>query len=504
MRIPPGAPVIRTPVATRTAAGAPDDPRLELGLASMRLAVGETLVGSCAVFHLDDRKPREVTLSLTPQLTLYRGTRTRDRAGRALTTSVTVPAGGGGVDVPFRFRLPSWLPPTFQATTHELRWTLDARTGSLFGGRVGLSVPIVIVDAATPAPSGPMVAAPALGDRRIHEVFEAFAARAGWRAAPASAPSSGAPDDNEHPPAHPAPAVTREVGGLELEMSYVYRGTEGAFLVSRLGTPSLGLGLRVTPGSTMRHVFFRDVEVGITAWDRDHLVVARSAAQALPFLTAIVPALIAERGPLAHWDDDALVLERPTTDVEPAKLDAIAAGLERLATAFTAALAAIPPPPGVAGDLAAGQEGARGLQGRRAAGDLGLSGTLDGRPVEVELGWDEDVPERVVVRVGDPAQASADARRVQLVLARPADQALALPSLGGDVSGEIGERLTEQLAGWPADVIDLRVADGVASAILPLPADAARPRLDAARVRGLIEALRAVLVALEPGASPYR
>ena len=48
-----------------------------------------------------------------------------------------------------------------------------------------------------------------------------------------------------------------------------------------------------------------------------------------------------------------------------------------------------------------------------------------------------------------------------------------------------------------------RATDGVASAHLQLP-PGDRPAADAARVRELVAALRAVLVALDPAAAPYR
>lgn len=509
VRLAPGGPVVRTPIASRTeVTGDTDAPRLELSLASSRLIAGETLVGSCAVFHLDDRKPREVKLTLTPLLSLHKGSRTRERTGSPLTTSITVPAGGGGIALPFRFELPKDLTPTFAATTHSLRWALGARTGSLLGGRVGLALPIEIVDASATAHETTLTAAPALGDKRVVAVFAAFAAGAGWRTTTATgSPAAADDDDDEDRSAHLMPAVTRDVGDAALAISYAYRGTEGAVLVARLGSPPLGLGLRVTPGSTMRHVFFRDVEVGITAWDRDHLVVARSAAQTMPFLTAMVPALIEAPhtwpGTLVRWDDDGLVFERPVTTVEHGHLVAMAAALERLAAALATAQRAIAPPPGIELDVATWHELVGSLRGRTSLGDLTLTGELGGTQVEVELGWEDDVPIEIKVRVGDPAHASAEARAATIALARPADQALMSARLGTGFSGEIAERLTAQLVAWPADIHDLRVADGIATATIPL-ATGGTPRLDPARVRALIEALRTLLVTLEPGASPYR
>jgi hypothetical protein len=64
-------------------------------------------------------------------------------------------------------------------------------------------------------------------------------------------------------------------------------------------------------------------------------------------------------------------------------------------------------------------------------------------------------------------------------------------------------QLVELVTRWPEAASELRVADGVASALLRLPAGDP-PAADAARVREHVAALRAVLVALDPGRGPYR
>jgi hypothetical protein len=59
VRVPAGH-IDRTPLAAgnTTRDAPPGNPRIEVALASTRVIAGETLVGSLAVFHLDDRKPR--------------------------------------------------------------------------------------------------------------------------------------------------------------------------------------------------------------------------------------------------------------------------------------------------------------------------------------------------------------------------------------------------------------------------------------------------------------
>ena len=71
VRLPPPAHVVRTPVVLRSAHGhaGGDEPRLEVSLASTTLVAGEELVGSAALFHLDER--RRIDVSLVPLLRLY-------------------------------------------------------------------------------------------------------------------------------------------------------------------------------------------------------------------------------------------------------------------------------------------------------------------------------------------------------------------------------------------------------------------------------------------------
>jgi hypothetical protein len=60
------------------------------------------------------------------------------------------------------------------------------------------------------------------------------------------------------------------------------------------------------------------------------------------------------------------------------------------------------------------------------------------------------------------------------------------------------------LASWQVDIVELRVAGGVASAELLLDVHAERVMIDVERLRQLVDALHAIRVALEPASGPYR
>jgi len=489
VRLPAPPRVERTPSAIRStpANAAADKPRIELALASTRLIVGETLVGTCAVFHLDDSDPREVELSIVPMLGLNGKGRDRERRGDAITSTLTLPAGTAGIGVPFELQIPASLPPTFSTTSHDISWWLVARSGSFFSKKVDVSIPIELIDASAAATTPRLTAAPRLGDEQVAGLLAAFGARHGWRSAD--------PDSEEERGRQLS--IEKAFDAADLRISYAYLGEAGTFLIARIANPSLGLGLAVSPSSSLRHMFFADVEVDISAWDRAHHVIARSSAQAIPVLKAIVPALMRAPGlgTLVRWTDDELVFEVPCPLVDDNVLLAMARDLEVIANAVIAAERTVAPPPAVTIELAAWQNLATWLRGRLTTGDLSVEGTLDAAPVSIGLTWDdEDRPTRVVVAVGDPDAAGADLRAITISLPQPAR----------DVLGNVGaEKIVDLVTRWSTEILDLRVIDGVASAAFAVPEGAA-PVIDAARVRGLVEQLRAVLVALDPGAGPYR
>ena len=479
VRIPP-PPVTRRPVAMRST-DVPDKPRLELGLASSELIAGEELVGTCAVFHLDDDKPREVALALVPELVLIGRGRNRERRGEEIATTLALPAGSAGTSVPFKLHLPASMTPAFDAASHTLRWWLVARTGSFFGGRVELAVPLDIVDRSAAAVTPRLESAPRLGDERIAKLFAQFAGKVGWR--------GGEPEPDDF-------AIEKDIGEAHVRIAYAYRGEAGTVLVASVHMPSLGLGLSVAPASSLRHVFFRDVEVDIAVWDRAHHVKARYPAQAIPFLKAVVPVLMqsAQLGPMVRWGDTEVVFERQVASVEESELAVAAAQLELICVTFANRLDAIAPPPSVVADLAAWGSLAEWLHGTLALGDLGITGKLEGALVDLGLGWLGDKPASINVAIGDPAESTEDIKKVVMRLPRPASDILGVNA---------AERLVELITRWSSDVVNLEVENGVVSAALLLPAGDP-PVADAARVRELVGNLRAVLAALLPDATPYR
>ncbi|HUQ05779.1 MAG TPA: hypothetical protein VM261_24930 [Kofleriaceae bacterium] len=481
VRIPPPAHIERVPRAFRSSSDSPDDKRLELSLPSTTFIAGETITGSCAIFHVDDRKERELEIALVPHLSLV-GWRTREREGSALGVTIRIPAGAAGTNIPFQFKLPPTIVPTFETLTHQLSWQLVASTGSFFSGKLELAVPLTVVDASAADVVQALALPPRLADERVGQLFDQLAVRGGWQRARTTRDGDV--------------VVEQEVDTSTARLTYTYRGEDGTFLISTVERPSLGLGLVVTPSSSIRHVFFEDVEVDIADWDRRHLVAARAPAQAIPFLKQVVPVVksAGELGSMVRWTDDAITFERQVGTLDEHQLAEIAATLAHVAAAINRAAFDIAPPPDVTLDVAAWRDLAHRLDGASGMGDLSIDGTLDRARVSLGLERRDGKPHGVRVSVGDPDAAGADLRAISLDLAHPRADILSTKNV---------EPIVEQVVGWPADVVELRLHDGVASALWLLPGGAT-PAMDAERVRQLVTELRTVLAALAPGAGPYR
>ena len=461
------------PLAVRSA-GLPSGPRLELSLASTRLVAGASVSGACAMFGVEDHGPRELELSLVPVIRARRVDRTFESG--AVIFRITLPAGSGGTSRPFTLRVPNDLTPSFVTQSHEVGWQLVARTRFMRYDKLEVRVPVEVVAAGAAVSYAQLPAGPPLTDQRVGRAFEEFARQHGWRAA-----EGREPDEQL--------AIEREVGDAALRLACAHRVGSGTQLVARIAHAPLGLGLSVVPTTRLRALVTRDVAIDMPAWDRAHHVAARSEEQVVPFLRVIVPTLVATSealGSIASWTDEVLAFERSTANTTVAELARTAAALERVAAAI--ARTPIAPPPDVHLDLDAWQALARELGGRLVVGDVSIRGALDQLDVAVALAWDDTGrPHAIAVHVG-PAEVAAE---LELTLAQPVAEAAGEPA---------AEPVRELLARWPEDFVDLRVAEGIASAAWRF----GEGPLDAARVRELALALRGLLAALEPGAGPYR
>ena len=461
-RTPPQ--LARTPGAFRSETPSDSAPRIELGIASTTLVAGELVRGSFAIYHVDDRKPRDVEIAFQPVLRLHGRFQHRTVVATGYIATVVLPAGAAGKSVPFAVRLPAAATPSFRAATHDLDWTVVV---SIAHGRVGprleLAVPVIIHDAAAARFAPRLAPPPRLGDERVLQVFERFAKSAhGWRVV----------DD----------ALQRVDGDSRMRMTYDYRGRGGTFLCTSIAHAPLGLGLRTNKRKR-----------GAAA------IAPRSAAQGDAFVrevTAVAERLAPDLGPIVSWHDDAIALELAIETLESATLDDAADALVHLELAVRFGRAAIAPPPGLAVDVPAWQALASRLHGALCPGDLAIAGHVDGVPVRVSLAFDDrGAPAALIASAGSPERAPEAVRAVALDAQEPA--AYGRQHASDDDGASAAAR---QLATWPPDVASLIVLDGVASARRQIAGGAA----EAAHARQLVELLCALLSALGPGTGPYR
>lgn len=486
-RLPPDPKALRTPMITRVPYEARgDEPRLELALASSTVVAGEVVQGSVAMFHVDDRKEREVDVSFEPYLLLRGYGRPWGMWGSGYRTTLTIPAGGAGKAIPLRVRLPDTIPPSFTADTHEVQWFARLKTGSLFTTKLEAAVPIRILDARAAETLAKITLVPRLADERVLSTFIEYVRTASWRA-----PTAELIEEERDDAPGEVPSIVRSLPEYQVRVGYAYRGTDGTFLIARVRYPSLGLGLSIQPSSALRSLLTDDIEVGVAEWDRVHRVDARDAAQALPFLRPLVPT--PRLGDLVSWTDDEIVFEQPVTSVTTQDVAQLVIGLDRIAQAIATARAAIRPPAGLTVDDEAWRVLAGRLEGRLCLGDMSMAGRLDTTPVQLGLLFDElGTPTVMRVRVGDPRTATERARAAKLSLVSPAAAAAA-------DTVTLGSRTSSLLATWAADIVDLDLANGVATAALP-----ASEGVDATRVRELIRHLQTLLASLDESSGPYR
>ncbi|HEY4178555.1 MAG TPA: hypothetical protein VGM90_17025 [Kofleriaceae bacterium] len=490
----PPAEIPRLPFAVRSNSqkAAPDAPRIELGVASRQVIAGEVLLGTVAVYHVDDAKEREVILALVPLVDLYGSLTRTGIPSRGFHTSITIPAGHAGRSVPFRMAIPKNLPPTFETITHAVRWIMTATLPMPFLRKnLEVEAPLVIHDATAAKTAQPLEAAPRLGDERMAKLFAQFAAEHGWRGVDEEPTDADGDGKTDEAPGQFAIEKVREQSTLRI--AYDYRGPEGTFVMAGIRHPFFGLGLQVTKSSTVRHLMWRDIEVDIAPWDREHYVVARDEEQARAFLKGVVPSLMQVRaaGEMNHWNDHGIWFEQPVQKLDAEQLERVGLDLGAVAHTIEKAVASITPPHDIKADLPALAALADRYKARLCLGDLSLWSTPAGDPVHTELVRDaEGKPVQMKFWYGSEALASEALR----------EKKVDLPHLGDVLEGDQPTELIEVLTGCKPRIANFAIERGVARCTLPL----SEPAVDAATVRDVVDVLRAALSAVVPSSGPYR
>lgn len=163
VREPPPALLDRSPI---TARATHEQAALELAIAARQLVAGETLVGSCAAFHVDDSRARAITLALVPHLRLISSHGEQRLECPLRSLAIPFEAGAAGRALRFSFPVPRDVTPSFRADTHALAWSFVARLDKLEA-----EVPVTIVDSlatsrVAPLREPPVIAGASIGPYR--------------------------------------------------------------------------------------------------------------------------------------------------------------------------------------------------------------------------------------------------------------------------------------------------------------------------------------------------
>jgi hypothetical protein len=352
---------------------------IEVSLESQRVA-SQGIVGGLVALKKTLDTPLVVDIALREVLTLvsWNGYE-RVRHGRGFTTSVTLSPALGG-QAPFRFRFED-AAPSFSAETFRHRWelVLTPRTGGLFSffSSNALSVPIEMVESTQLAAASETLVAPSVGEARLGELVQAAQrARPAWSIDGLRLERS----------------VESPFGPIDARLEWASR-ENGTFLRATIEPPRLGLGLRVA-SATILDRLAGDTSVGVAAWDPQHDVAGREAAQIRAFLA---PLALVSGGLSMSATDDAIELERRDPTMDHTSLTQFVDEIDAVLSELPGALAAIPPPSGTSVDRTEAIRLARLSRGTFHPGDLALRGAIDDRSFEAGLVFEGARP--VVLRV---------------------------------------------------------------------------------------------------------
>ena len=337
---------------------------IDLSLSDTAFAPGDEIAGAFAVGDLPRQDGLEVELALVAiEETTFEQRRLRAEPIRHLAPTV-FRAPRGGVEVPFRFRVPKDATPSFKSPVCELRWLVQGLV------RMGSSV---LCDVALPvtvrrfnAPAGESADHPQIGTQKW---------RALWR-------EIGEPRGLSL--AQKRLSLVGERGDVAIRID---RDDDGGtpLLVATLTYPSLAIALRVE-----RKTFLLRESPVETRLGGRHEIESRVPAQAEAFFTRrLVESL--RRFKELSLGDEQTVVRAPGSGLEPKILSDFVANTLSLAKALSEASEAVPPPVEMTDALPAWQSFAASTGGRLSIGGMALHGaSVDGALFDVATRFSEE------------------------------------------------------------------------------------------------------------------
>jgi hypothetical protein len=378
-----------------------EEPVLELSLEDDRLPLGGKIAGAVALTGLGNRKIRRIEVALSAMETALVASTAGPTETDRRTWVVYEGTPAEGASIPFRIRLPDDAPATFHSPYIRVDQALEATAVVAFGRDVAIRAPVtVLATAARDRPLARSADLPLVGRQRHVAV---------WRAAvdqvrvPGVEVVAFAPEEA---------TATLEVRGIRVVVSEEHREGLGPCLVAACDWPALGLGLRLGERS-WTDVGGKLDEVD-RAFQKRFLVRAREGAQAAALLGHEVRQAL-ELFDEAGMDDSGAVVLRKGGVYQVAGLERFLALTANLATRLSRAIALLPPPAALCGNLGAWRAFAEGRGATLCVGDMSLDGwTVRGVPLTLGHRWEEARPVESLLSAPRPERGEPGAWTAEL------------------------------------------------------------------------------------------
>ncbi|WP_437612946.1 hypothetical protein WMF20_10695 [Sorangium sp. So ce834] len=384
----PGTRPPRSPVAGTTARG--DSPFIEVSLDDQVFAPGDEISGAVALGNVQGRGVRGIEISLVGvERLLSGGPAASNRATEAhrFTAFRRADSRDEGRELPFRFRIPRSVAPSFDAGWVALVWGLEVRVELARADGVVHTTPLVL--GVFDRPPGLGAIRRQIGSGRWRAVWGAVGARHGLSLDPLELRLSGA------------------LAGCAASVWIDAGSSSSGALVGELRWPSWGLDLEVGVKRFLLALASEDDE----GFGRRYRVRGRDPGQ--------VRAVVA--GPLrrallafddVRLDDEHVSVRSRTPGHDQPWLGAFLEHLAALAAEITAASARIPPPTPMAGMRPAWERFAAEVHGRFEVGRMRIrDAQLDGATFHIDTCFERGPhPERseVTLVLDPPLDAALD------------------------------------------------------------------------------------------------
>ncbi|WP_437625225.1 hypothetical protein [Sorangium sp. So ce1151] len=352
---------VRAPVAGTTARG--DSPFVEVSLDDQVFAPGDEISGAVALGNVQGRSVRGIEISLVGVerlLSADPGASNRATEAHRFTAFRRADSRDEGRELPFRFRIPRSVAPSFDAGWVALVWGLEVRVELARGDGIVHTTPLVLGVFDRPPGLGSMRRQ--IGSGRWRGVWDAVGARHGLSLDPLELRLTGA------------------LAGCAASVWIDAGSSSSGALMGELRWPSWGLDLDVGVKRFLLALSSEDDE----GFGRRYRVRGRDPGQ--------VRAVIA--GPLrrallafddVRLDDEHVAVRSRTPGHDQPWLGAFLEHLAALAAEITAASARIPPPTPMAGMRPAWERFAAELHGRLEVGRMRIrDAQLDGATFHID------------------------------------------------------------------------------------------------------------------------